>query len=100
VRAPVELAGSSEHEVRTIQEAKAVRMEELDLGRSEVDNAGLVAFKEHWAAQKTVVNYWRYPARAAGSGPEHAAKYLRKIISIAPDASLVVLGRLLYPHIG
>jgi len=85
---------------RTIQEAKASGIEEFDLGRSDMDNAGLIAFKEHWGSQRKVVNYWRYPARAAGFGIEHAAKYLKKAVCVAPDASLVLIGRLLYRHIG
>ena len=83
-----------------IQEAKANGIEELDMGRSDTDNQGLVTFKEHWGAQRSIVNYWRYPIRAAASRPEHLIKHAKRIISIAPDASLVMLGNLLYRHIG
>jgi hypothetical protein len=56
--------------------------------------------QEHWAARRIELNYWRYPAKAASIGPEHAIRHVRKLIPIAPDIALVVLGRLLYPHIG
>lgn len=85
---------------RTIQEAKTAGMEEFDLGRSDTNNLGLVTFKEHWGAKRIALNYWRYPAQAAGLGPEHAIKYVRRFISIVPDTPLVMLGNLLYPHIG
>lgn len=85
---------------RTIQEAKSSGMKEFDLGRSEISNAGLVKFKDHWGATRSELNYWRYPAQAAGLGPEHAIKYVRRFISILPDTPLVMFGRLLYPHIG
>src|SRR5213592_3836846 len=35
---------------QTIRETKDAGAEELDLGRSDCDNAGLIAFKERWAA--------------------------------------------------
>jgi CelD/BcsL family acetyltransferase involved in cellulose biosynthesis len=85
---------------RTIQEAKAKGLEEFDLGRSDVNNVGLATFKEHWGARRLEVNYWRYPARATSVGPEYAIKHMPRLISIMPDMPLVMLGRLLYPHIG
>jgi CelD/BcsL family acetyltransferase involved in cellulose biosynthesis len=85
---------------KAIQEAKAQGLEELDLGRSDPDQLGLVAYKEHWGAHRSTVHYWRYPAPAASLKPEGAIKYARHLISIAPDASLAMLGNLLYRHIG
>lgn len=85
---------------RAIQEARANGMEQFDMGRSETSNEGLIRFKEHWGAKRIPLNYWRYPARAAGLGPERAIRYVRKLISITPDKPLVLLGSLLYPHIG
>ena len=83
-----------------IREARANGIEELDMGRSDTDNSGLVVFKEHWGAERSVLNYWRYPAQAAASKPESAIKYTKQLISIAPDVSLAMLGDLLYRHIG
>jgi CelD/BcsL family acetyltransferase involved in cellulose biosynthesis len=85
---------------RAIQDAVTNGMEEFDLGRSDPGNSGLVTFKEHWGAKRVALNYWRYPAHAAGLGPERAITHIRKLISILPDTPLVALGRLLYPHIG
>ncbi len=85
---------------RTIQEAKANGLEEFDLGRSDTNNLGLVTFKEHWGAERIALNYWRYPTDAAGAGPEHAIKYVRKFFSMVPDRPLVMLGSFLYRHIG
>jgi CelD/BcsL family acetyltransferase involved in cellulose biosynthesis len=85
---------------RTIQEAKAAGMKEFDLGRSDTSNLGLVTFKEHWAAKRVALNYWRYPAQATGFGPEYAIKQVRRLLSVMPDAPLGMLGRLLYPHSG
>jgi len=84
----------------TIQEAKAQGLEELDMGRSDMHNPGLVTWKERWGAKRTTVNYWRYPADTVASWPEGALKPLKRLISLAPDKSLVMLGNLLYRHIG
>lgn len=83
-----------------IQQAKAAGLEELDLGRSDVANTGLITFKEHWGAERSAVNYWRYPVQAASSNPERLINYARKLISVAPDQALVTLGNLLYRHVG
>lgn len=83
-----------------IREAKATGMTELDMGRSEREHSGLVTYKERWGAKRSTLTYWRYPARAASSKPASAIRYLKQLISIAPDSSLVMLGNFLYPHIG
>jgi hypothetical protein len=83
-----------------IQRAKAAGLEELDMGRSDIANTGLITFKEHWGAERSPVNYWRYPYRAAFSNPERFIKYVKNAISIAPDRALTLLGNLLYRHVG
>jgi CelD/BcsL family acetyltransferase involved in cellulose biosynthesis len=85
---------------RTICEAKASGCDSFDLGRSDIDNPGLVRFKEHWGAQRTTVNYWRYPAPAAGSEPEAAIRRVKRIVPFAPKKLLVILGNLFYRHVG
>jgi CelD/BcsL family acetyltransferase involved in cellulose biosynthesis len=85
---------------KAIQEAKAKGIVEFDMGRSDLDNSGLVTFKEHWGSQRSVLSYLRYPAPAASSGAERAIKHFQKVISVTPDTPLVMLGRLFYRHIG
>src|SRR6202035_286036 len=41
-----------------IQQAKTNGLEELDMGRSDIANAGLITFKERWGAERLAVNYW------------------------------------------
>ena len=83
-----------------IRQAKANGLEELDMGRSSIANAGLITFKEHWGAKRSAVNYWRYPVKSASSNPERLIKYAKKLILVAPDQALVMLGNLLYRHVG
>ena len=85
---------------RTIEEASDKSLDELDLGRSELDNSGLVAFKEHWGAKRYLLNYWRYPLAAAAVETQLRARIVRKMFSVPADWPLIAAGRLLYRHIG
>lgn len=85
---------------RTIQEAKEKGLEELDMGRSDLDNAGLVAFKGHWGAMQSKLDYWQYPQSLPGLQSPRKMKILGKLVAIAPDVSLTAAGSLLYRHIG
>ena len=85
---------------KTIQEAKAQGMEELDMGRSDNDNPGLIAFKEHWGAQRSTLVYWRYPKPPAQRHKSWKTWLARQLVSAVPDSSLVAAGKLFYRHIG
>jgi len=86
---------------RAIMEAKAAGMEELDLGRSDLDNPGLITFKERWAAAKSTLTTWRAPATVASLSSEHRKVRLAKeICARLPESVLTFAGRLLYRHIG
>ena len=81
---------------KTIEQAKAAGMQELDLGRSDVDNPGLITFKHHWGAIESTLSYWSYPHRAAESSTGVAGR----LFSMMPDAALQAAGKLLYKHFG
>jgi hypothetical protein len=85
---------------KTIQEAKEQGMVELDMGRSDSDNPGLIAFKAHWGAEPSTLVYWRYPKPAAPRHSSWKARFARQLLSAVPDSSLVAAGKLLYRHIG
>jgi lipid II:glycine glycyltransferase (peptidoglycan interpeptide bridge formation enzyme) len=88
---------------KTIQDAKAVGAQTLDLGRSDSDNAGLIAFKERWGATPSALTYVRLPARRLrrGQGPgAHVMQAAGLVLARMPARLSVTAGRLLYPHIG
>jgi len=85
---------------RTIQEAKESGFEELDLGRSDHDNQGLVEFKDRLGAVRTLLNYWSYPHREAEFRAGLKKKLADRFISVMPNLSLEVVGKLLYKHFG
>jgi hypothetical protein len=85
----------------TIQSAKAAGMRELDLGRSDLENEGLLQFKGHLGAACSTITYYRYPARApAGVVRSWASGKLRFGLSHLPDWGLVPLGTFFYRHLG
>ena len=86
---------------RAIQAAKALGVEELDLGRSDLDQPGLIAFKEHLGGVRSELAYYTRPerrTRALGRGP--AARLAGMAVRHLPDAVLDLSGRLLYRHLG
>jgi CelD/BcsL family acetyltransferase involved in cellulose biosynthesis len=86
---------------RTIQEAKKKGLEELDLGRSDSENSGLVTFKDHLGADCSTLTYYRYPARGAGLGANGwKVQTAKRVMAHMPDPVLTVAGRFLYKHFG
>jgi len=86
---------------QTIKQAKKDGAEELDFGRSELDNPGLIAFKDHWGGVKSTLTYYRYPQNSPSeSSPGWRAGIVRKTFSCLPDFCLETVGNLLYKHVG
>jgi hypothetical protein len=83
-----------------IQEAKDRGLDELEMGRSDVDNLGLIAFKEHWGATPSPVTYWTHPNMGTGLPGVLKTKFARHVVGNAPDIVLKTIGRLLYKHVG
>ena len=74
---------------------------ELDLGRSDRGNQGLVAFKERWGAAGSSLTYWRYPApRASAEKAAWGTRMALKTLAHLPDGVSVAAGRILYRHVG
>lgn len=87
---------------RAIEDAVSHGCDCLDLGRTDVANSGLAAFKENWGAKRAPLVYWRYPrgetVLSALARPAIAAA--KWAVTFAPDRVLTTVGRLVYPHIG
>jgi CelD/BcsL family acetyltransferase involved in cellulose biosynthesis len=85
---------------KTIQDAKQRGARELDLGRSDCDNAGLIAFKEHWAATRSTLTYWRSPGETRSTADSGwKMKFARRVFARLPGGMRRAVGSLLYPHI-
>jgi CelD/BcsL family acetyltransferase involved in cellulose biosynthesis len=86
---------------RAIQEAKRDQLDELDMGRSENDDYGLVTFKNRWGTTRSTLTYWRYPAGHRGSHYRAwAVQVSKRMFTHMPDSFLTTAGRLLYRHVG
>jgi hypothetical protein len=84
---------------QAIQEAKTAGMERFDFGRSDLDNAGLAAFKENWGASRSTLQYWQFPKhRFTEAGGTWKAKLAKWIIGRAPHLLLPSAGRALYRY--
>jgi CelD/BcsL family acetyltransferase involved in cellulose biosynthesis len=86
---------------KLIEEGKATGAERIDFGRSEMENEGLVAFKDKFGTTKRILTYYRYPQTTKQSA--HAwgdSSLARLVFSILPDGVLSAAGKVLYRHIG
>lgn len=84
-----------------IQEAISNGLDEMDLGRSDIGNPGLIAFKEHLGANGSALTYWRYPTSAASdSDPSWIRRGAQQSFSYVPDFCLPAIGSFLYRHMG
>lgn len=85
---------------KAIQEAKAMGIEALDMGRSGLDNRGLVSFKEHWGAVTKPLVYWSCPQRVGTPIGTMQKAILRRVVPVTPRPIVEVVGSVLYRHIG
>jgi len=86
---------------KLIEESKTAGAEQIDFGRTDLDNGGLVEFKDRFGTTRRRVTYLRYPESKAEKSV--VATYLpvaRHVFSVLPDALSSQMGRVLYRHIG
>jgi len=86
---------------KLIEESKAAGAEQIDFGRTDLDNQGLIEFKDRFGTSRTRLTYLRYPESARDKSV--VASYLpamRRLFSVLPDALSSTAGGLLYRHIG
>jgi lipid II:glycine glycyltransferase (peptidoglycan interpeptide bridge formation enzyme) len=86
---------------QVIQDARARGFSELDLGRSDIDQPGLIAFKDHLGATRSTLTYYRYPkAQHDLVRSRWMQRIARQVFARMPDAALELAGKSLYKHLG
>lgn len=95
---------------RVIEQAHADGLATLDLGRSNLDQPGLIAFKEHLGAERRTLTYRQLPAiassRVGGEGlgdagdPNVLTRVARAALIRLPDPLFDLTGRMVYRHLG
>jgi CelD/BcsL family acetyltransferase involved in cellulose biosynthesis len=86
---------------RLIEESKAENATSIDFGRTDLDNEGLIDFKNRFGATRERLTYFRYPATSVNKSI--VKRYLpsaRRLFSVLPDSLSALAGRLAYRHIG
>jgi|SRR5579862_7685399 hypothetical protein len=84
-----------------IQSGKLKGANVFDMGRTQEDNAGLLAFKNHWVRQPERLVYWKFPdSSAVDSLDRWKLEMAKRIFSYMPGRLLTITGRLIYRHIG
>jgi CelD/BcsL family acetyltransferase involved in cellulose biosynthesis len=86
---------------KAIQEAKSAGLTSFDLGRSDWDNHGLIAFKDRWGASRSVVSCLRYGPHSARRRltSDWQTRLARRLFGHTPNALLPLTGSLLYRHL-
>jgi CelD/BcsL family acetyltransferase involved in cellulose biosynthesis len=86
---------------KMIEESKAEGLEVIDFGRTELENSGLIRFKDRFGAARRRLNYFRYAENELErSAIPTGFAATRALCSALPDAISSRAGRLVYPHIG
>ena len=87
---------------KLIEESKASGIEKIDLGRTDLDNESLIAFKDRLGASRRLLTYYRYP-KTSGRGLAAVlmdSRAMRRFISFMPKAFSAKAGGVLYRHLG
>ncbi len=87
---------------RAIQEAKLEGLRRLDFGRSDIDNHGLITFKDRWGTTREKIAYLRCTVRPVqvGRTSVRSQRTARRVFNSMPETVLSAAGRLLYRHVG
>ena len=86
---------------KAIQEGKQHDAEEFDLGRSSIDNPGLIAFKQHLGAACSQLTYFRLRRQgAASSTVDSPSRIASTVFTLMPSRLAQIAGRILYKHMG
>ena len=86
---------------KLIEESKMAGAEQIDFGRTDLENDGLVRFKDQFGTIRSPLTYFRYSdgiREKCVAAPAMPAA--RRLFSVLPDALSSRAGGLLYRHIG
>lgn len=73
----------------------------LNLGRTELDNPGLLRYKQGWGAEERRLRYFRYGLKEGSLLGKKPRRVLHKrVLTKIPSRLLCLLGRLAYRHMG
>jgi hypothetical protein len=84
-----------------IRSARECGLLQLDLGRSNLEDTGLLTFKDRLGAARSTLTYFKYAVRGDRRSVDgRLMRGARAVFAHMPDAVLVATGRLFYKHVG
>jgi lipid II:glycine glycyltransferase (peptidoglycan interpeptide bridge formation enzyme) len=85
---------------RAIRQACSLGLRELDFGRSDLDDAGLIAFKDRLGCTRTPLTYWRSPASSVLGHSRRILAAAKPLVACVPLPLLSTVGKLVTKHLG
>jgi CelD/BcsL family acetyltransferase involved in cellulose biosynthesis len=86
---------------KLVEESKASGAEKIDFGRSDLNNKGLIAFKDRFGTRRKLLTYYRYTRTGRrGVTTLRDSQAIRRFFSFLPCAVSSAVGRVLYRHMG
>ena len=86
---------------KVIENAKSEGLEQLDLGRSDLDNEGLITFKNRLGGRVSPLHYWRLSAKSLPkTSPGWMGRFAKHALAHSPDALRIQVGNIFYRHLG
>jgi hypothetical protein len=85
---------------KLIEESKDAGAEQIDFGRTDLENDGLIRFKDQFGTTRKLITYFRFSPNV--SEPNTVASYLPRmqtILPMLPDSLFALAGRFVYRHI-
>jgi hypothetical protein len=83
---------------RVIQRAKEAGLESLDLGRTDLENQGLIDFKTRWGSTRSELVHLRHSSIQADKPKDWKFVLAEKLATLGPEVLLSKAGTLLYRH--
>jgi hypothetical protein len=88
---------------RLIEQSKALGAERIDFGRTDLDNQGLIIFKDRLGSTRKLLTYYRYGKSAREGVPVSSlrdSRAVQRLVSLLPAVISSAASRVLYRHIG
>jgi len=86
---------------KLIEESKSSGVEKIDFGRTDLNNEGLIAFKDKFGTNKRLLTYYRYAKmKKQGVASISESQALRQFFAFLPQTVCSAAGRILYRHLG
>lgn len=91
---------------KSIEEAKHDNLRTFDLGRSDLNNHGLITFKDRWGGIRSLLHYATLSTASSrhlspsASGRKWKERLSAHVFSRLPTTALSCTGSMLYKHIG